>query len=133
MFQFGQIDIKAVGEDVVVTIALDSVMAKKLAIDKQKLLETGIVSTVHSVLTRNKLLVQVGGLVADPMLLNALVNIIGKSALTILYRMLTKRSWTFMSVGQRWLIVELAEMVFNKLLNTFGSSPSNSSKTRRHI
>jgi len=113
-----KIDIMSVAEDVIITIAIDSVQAGKIKVNQAELIEVGIVSAGFMMLGKNMALLQLSSLISDPGLLESFTNILGKSLVTILYRMVMKKSYKVKDVVMRWALIELAEMLFEKFMVT---------------
>ena len=116
MLKFGTVDIRNIATDAVISIGIDSAMARKIKIDQPKIMEVALVSAGYDILLGEVLIIKIASLVADPIVVDALAKVFGKSLLTVIWRMLTKKQYTIGGILQQWALIQLGEMLFNRLV-----------------
>jgi hypothetical protein len=126
-----QPEIVEVGTSLFAKVAFDSYKKGEITINKEKLIEQGIVTGLHVFFIRDKLMVQLSGInpIDNYMLSKFIVDVAGKSTLIILYRMLMSKKYSTMSIFMEQGIGSLIAMMFTYVMDQVWE-PANGTSRR---
>jgi len=117
-------EIMEVGSDVFVSFAIDSFKAGALTVDQNKLLETAISSGLYVFVLRDQLMIRLSAVSSNTMLIKFISDIVGKSALLILYRMIMGKGYKMIDILTERAIGEAVGMAFNMVMENI-RKPAN--------